>query len=307
MKTILRLLMFFTITLSIFAQSDGTIISTKKVQFPPYENIKDIRFYYSKPDYENAVNDQNLQIEKIYYYSDGLKVVAYMGRPVNVENNKFPVVIFNRGSFIRNDIAFVHAALFKKFVDNGFIMIAPAIRQSEGGEGIDEMGGKDVDDVMNILPLISSLGYADTSNIFMYGESRGGMMTLQVLRNGFPLNAAATVGAFTDLKMLVKSSPNMKAVAEKIWPDFKENKEKIYKPRSAVLWADKINAPLLTMQGNKDQQINPEQSLILAGKLQTLGKSYQLIIIDGGNHTLSGKNTNKRDYEIISWFKEHLK
>jgi hypothetical protein len=63
----------------------------------------------------------------------------------------------------------------------------------------------------------------------MYGESRGEMMTFLAMREDFPLKAAATVGAFTDLGFFIKDNPGMESVSEKIWADYKENKEKILK------------------------------------------------------------------------------
>jgi dipeptidyl aminopeptidase/acylaminoacyl peptidase len=305
MKILITLFVCFTNIGSCIAQSNGHIISTSKVQFPSYESVKGIDFYYSKPVYEKAILNPKLKIEKIYYISEGLKVAAYLARPQEINNQKLPIIIFNRGSVIRNDIAYVHAPLFEKFVDSVFLVLAPALRQSEGSEGQDEVGGKDVNDIMNTVPLLSSLPYADTSRIYMYGESRGGMMTLQAIRENFPLKAAAIVGAFTDLALFIKDTPGMESVSKQIWSDYQENKEKILKRRSAIHWAEKINTPLLIMNGNKDPQVKPQHSFYLAEKLQTLGKKYQLIIYEGGNHILSGMLTEERDRQIISWFKRH--
>ena len=47
---------------------------------------------------------------------------------------------------------------------------------------------------MRTLSIIKSLEHAHTENIFMYGESRGGMMTYQAIRERFPLRAAAVFG-----------------------------------------------------------------------------------------------------------------
>jgi dipeptidyl aminopeptidase/acylaminoacyl peptidase len=289
-----------------FGQKNGTIIKRANVEYPEYDKIEGIDFYYTKNAYEKALKNKNIVTEKIYYLSDGLKVVAYLARPAEIENKKLPVIIFNRGSYIRNDIAYVHAPLFEKMIDSGFIVIAPALRQSEGGEGTDELGGKDINDVMNLIPLISSLNYADTAQLFMYGESRGGMMTFMAMRENFPLKAAATVGAFTDLGLFIKDNPGMESVSKKIWVDYKETKEKIFERRSAVNWVKKLNTPLLIMNGNNDYQVKPRHSLNLAERMQVSGKKYQLIIFDGGNHILSGIHTEERDLQIIKWFKKHL-
>lgn len=74
------------------------------------------------------------------------------------------MIIFNRGSFVRNDIAYVHAPLFQKLVLEGFMVIAPALRQSEGGEGKDELGGNDIHDIMNIKPLLEKLSNVGQNN-----------------------------------------------------------------------------------------------------------------------------------------------
>ncbi len=60
------------------------------------------------------------------------------------------------------------------------------------------------------------------------------------------------------------------------------------------------------MNGGNDPQVKAEHSLYLAEKLQALGKSYQLIIFEGGNHILSGGLTEERDRQIINWFKKHF-
>jgi dipeptidyl aminopeptidase/acylaminoacyl peptidase len=289
------------------AQTNGKIVATGPVSYPAYDQVQGIDFYYTKAQYDQAIGDTAIKTEKVTYISDGLKVIAYLARPKVTTSKKLPVIVFNRGSYIRNDIAYVHAALFEKLVDSGFVVIAPALRQSEGGEGKDEMGGNDLDDIMNLAPLLNSLSYADTSNMFMYGESRGGMMTLQAVRDRFPLRAAATVGAFTDLGMFEKDNPGMESVSLQIWPDYKENQVNIFKRRSAVDWADKLNTPLLIMDGGSDPQVKPEHGMYLAEKMQALGKKYQLVILEGGNHILSGRSMDERDRQIIAWFKKYLK
>jgi dipeptidyl aminopeptidase/acylaminoacyl peptidase len=290
-----------------FSQDSGQIIASSPVAYPGYESVKNISIYYDKNDYLKATTDKHLATQKITYYSDSLKVVAFITAPKQpVQAKKYPVIIFNRGGYIRNDIAFVHAPLFKKLVDSGFIVIAPALRQSEGGEGKDEMGENDLHDVWNILPLIKRLTYADTSNLFMLGESRGGVMSLQLLKERFPVKAAAITGAFTDFELYLSQNPGLEKLCLQIWPDFDKQKETIFRQRSAVQWANEINVPLLVMAGSLDKSVNPGHSLDLAAQLNKFHREYQLLILNNGNHILSGNNLNKRDTEIINWFKKYL-
>ncbi len=72
---------------------------------------------------------------------------------------------------------------FYEFVSNGFVVVASQYRGADGGEGKEEYGGADIADVLNLIPLAKSLGYADMKNVFMFGNSRGGMMTYLALKN----------------------------------------------------------------------------------------------------------------------------
>lgn len=132
-------------------------------------------------------------------------------------------------------------------------------RQSDGGEGRDEIGGADVSDLMNVIPLVKSLGFIDVNNLFMYGESRGGMMTYQAIKRDFPVNAAAVFGAFTDLEALIASHPEVypPAMLKQIWPDFETRRNEVIKTRSAIYWPEQLDVPILIMQGTNDQSVSP--------------------------------------------------
>ncbi len=287
--------------------NDGAIVERKKYSFPPYEQAKGIEKICSKEEYDRAIKDSRYELEKLIYLSQGLKVVAYLYRPKNIEGQKLPTIIYNRGSYVREDIAYELAPFFHRLAADGFVILAPLYRGSDGGEGHDEMGGADVNDLMNVLPLAKSLGFIDTTNLFMYGESRGGMMTFQAIRNGFPINAAAVFGAFTDLESLINSDPNRyQQMIKVIWPDFESRKEEIIYTRSAIKWPEKINIPLLVMHGGADKSVDPVHSLNLAQQLQKLGKKYELLIYAGDNHILS-RNQEDRDRRALGWFKKHIK
>src|SRR5687768_419653 len=226
MKSIALFIYSFVFATS-FAQPDGAILNQKPVIFPAYSAVQDISWYYSESEYQSAISDKKISFEKLTYSSDGLKVIAYLITPVEKSPKKYPVVVFNRGSYIRNDIAFVHAPLFHMFVNSGFIVIAPALRGSEGSEGKDELGGSDIADVMNISKVLSELKSADVENVFMLGESRGGIMTFQAIKNKFPMRAAATVGAITDLSAYVNEQRWEEKTLTSFWSDYSVNKAQI--------------------------------------------------------------------------------
>jgi dipeptidyl aminopeptidase/acylaminoacyl peptidase len=286
---------------------DGKILEREKYQFPAFENVKGPDRSFSKQEYTRAVNDAAFEMERLKYSSDGLAVAAYLYKPRNTNGKKYPLIIYNRGGYIQGNIGYELVPMFRRLALEGFAVIAPLYRASDGAGGKDEVGGDDVNDLMNIAPLARLLDFVDAKNVFLYGESRGGMMSLQAIRSGFPANAAATFGAFTDFEALIAANPNLyQPLIKTIWPDFDVRKEEIAKRRSAIQWADKINTPLLLMHGGADRSVDPMQTINLARELQRLGKAYELVIYNGDNHTLQ-QNQLGRDAHAVRWFKKHLK
>jgi dipeptidyl aminopeptidase/acylaminoacyl peptidase len=280
--------------------NDGTLLEAQSYSFPAYDKTEGIEFYSSRPEYEGAVADKQFEFKKLRYSSDGLSVTAYLYKPTQTEGKVYPAIIFNRGSGPAGDSAPLLISMFHRLASSGFVILAPQYRGSDGGEGRDEIGGSDLDDVKNILPLAKSLGFIDMKNLFMYGESRGGMMTYQAIRDGIQINAAAVFGAFTDLEIMNKS-PYVQKIIPQIWPDYETHKEEIIRRRSAKYWPDRLSVPLLIMNGGADQQVDPIQPLQLAEQLQSLGKTYELIVYAKDDHFLE-HNRNDRDQRAIAWF-----
>jgi dipeptidyl aminopeptidase/acylaminoacyl peptidase len=255
--------------------------------------------------YEAARADRRFEMLRVTYRSDDLPVVAFVYRP-SAKGDPRPVVVYNRGSYVRQNAAHELLVPFHRLADAGFVVVAPMYRGSEGAPGRDEMGGADLADLMNIQPVIASLPYADSANVFLFGESRGGMMALQALRDGFRARAAAIVGTFTDLEQYAKEDPNVEALGPRLFADYETNRAAIIERRSALRWADRISAPLLIMHGGADTSVNPTHALQLAAALQRNGKPYELVIVAGARHVLDPFEA-ERDERAIRWFRRHMR
>ncbi|HKO56199.1 MAG TPA: prolyl oligopeptidase family serine peptidase [Thermoanaerobaculia bacterium] len=240
----------------------------------------------SREEYEKRRAYKGLECRRIVYASDGLRVAGYLWKPKETVGKQLPLVIFNRGGV--GDYGKLTpwrlSEGFYPFVSQGFVVLASQYRE----EG-DEFGGADVHDVLNLIPLAARLGYVDMNNIFLYGWSRGGMMTYLALKAGIPANAAAVGSGLSDLATTNYVSDDK------------------VRERSALAWPEQINAPLLILAGTADWRAKVgDQALPLAARLQKLGKPYQLIIYSGDDHGLS---LNKADAEqhVIDWFRAHVR
>jgi dipeptidyl aminopeptidase/acylaminoacyl peptidase len=239
------------------------------------------------------------------YWSDGLRVKGFLGRPT--EGTGLPAIIFTRGG--HGEFGELWGQHLIVFVEAGFVAVGSQYRGACGSEGFDEFGGADVDDVLNLIPLLKGLPYVDPKRIGMFGGSRGGMMTYlalkqETLRGTHDIKAAATVGGMADLTRTMWEGPGFMPVLLRLIGKGPNEAPEAYQERSAVFWPDLMNAPLLIQHGEDDTQVPVEQSQQLAELLAKAGKTVKLITYPGDDHGLSAHRYGAR--EILAWFQRYL-
>jgi dipeptidyl aminopeptidase/acylaminoacyl peptidase len=291
-----------------FGQQTEAIIDQKPCILGPYEEQPGFtRRFYSKEDYDHAKSSPLTECFRIEYRSDGLRVVGYLVRPRDLASRRFPVIIFNRGGFLeRGKIESFHLVDFTRLSEEGFVVLASQYRGNDGGEGREELGGADLDDVSNLLETAKSLPYADTTNIFMYGVSRGGMMTFLAMKRNLPIRAAAVVGAVYDLAAFGARAPGVLADAAKLIPDYAQRGIAALQERSVIHWPDAVNAPLLILHGANDEEVPATEALAFATKFSTLKQPYEVVVYAGDVHEVVA-NRRDRDSRIAAWFKRYIR
>ena len=121
-------------------------------------------------------------VEKIIYTSDGLKVSGYIAYPKD-DSKKYPCIIWCRGG-IGNAGAidkFTARGIYGQLASWGYCVFASQYRGNDGGEGHDDFGGDDLNDVLNLIPLADEIPQANKDVWGIEGWSRGGMMTYLTL------------------------------------------------------------------------------------------------------------------------------
>jgi dipeptidyl aminopeptidase/acylaminoacyl peptidase len=280
------------------------IREVRPVVLPAYDAYPRIALYAPTPaEYAQAVGDRDFVMEKVTYRSDELDVYAYLYRPASPpKDRRLPVVVFNRGSYVRDDFSPEVLMLGNRLAREGYLVVAPMLRGSGGAQGHDELGGADLHDLFNVVAVVREIPYADPTRLFLYGQSRGGIMSLLAVKHGFPARAAAVFGAVTDLASYLSADRPDRRLAATIWPGFPANEAEIFESRSAIRWPERIDVPVLLMNGGADPQVSPLHAIELAAALQKLGKRYELKIFYGDNHMLTAR-ARERDEDAVRWFR----
>ena len=231
-----------------------------------------------------------VEVSSITYLSDGLRVKGYLAAPR--KGSRLPCVIYNRGgnrSFGALNDAGALLAL-GRLASWGYVVAASQYRGNEGGEGQEEFGGADVNDVLNLIPLLEKQPRADASRIGMLGASRGGMMTYLALARTDRIAAAIVVNGVSDLIDLGRRHPDMESVYATLIPGYPEEGTGGLEKRSAIRWAERLPraTPLLIQHGAADERVDPSQALAMAGRLVETGHTIRFVLFEGGDHSIKG-------------------
>lgn len=279
------------------AQADGTLLARREcAPLQPFAQVEALARATRRPVPPAALYrrlEREVVCERLEYASDGLRVVAILVRPAR-PTRPMPVLIYNHGGSAAEG-ALPEAVLWDqaRWVADGFLYLAPQYRGGGGSQGEDEYGGADVHDVVNLYPLLRTLPYADTANVFLWGHSRGGAMTYLALRAGMPVRAAAVTAGVADFTGRLRRripSDSARAAAER--------------DRSALAWPERLTAPLLLMHGDADPVVPVESSRRLAERLAGLGREHALVVYPGGDHNLTGHGDDVLR-RVAAWFRRH--
>lgn len=272
-------------------------------------------FLRSNPKSRYEEFKAQLDCEWFDYSVNDLLIRGFVVRPKRQGKSVYPVIIFNRGG--NGDFGAVTPGyLFQRIfpiASDGFIVIGSQYRgvhykdSPSRAVGSDEFGGKEIDDVLKLLPLIDSMPEADRRRIGIWGWSRGGIMAFLSARLSARFSALAAVASPGDLLQELELRPEMENVYSQLIPNYKDEKVPALLARSplSIIEHLPLKLPILLLHGQADQKVPASSALSMASKLQALNRPYKLIIYENGTHELTGLD-NEVIREISSWFKTKL-
>lgn len=255
---------------------------------------------WGKEAFENSI------VERITYLSEGLKVKGYIAYPKDT-SKKYPCIIWCRGGIGNNGAidTFTARGIFGQLASWGYCVFASQYRGNAGGEGYDEVGGNDVNDILNLIPLADELPQADSNAWGIEGWSRGGMMALLTLQKNYNFKCAVLVGAISNVEEYANTNSKLKTYYENLIG--KERFEKELQKRSAINFVSELpKIPYHLVHGAEDETVSSTQSIELANKFNEYNIPHKLVLPQNGDHFLR-KNRKEVDGLRREWYEKYLK
>lgn len=241
-----------------------------------------------------------------YAAGDGTAIPGYLTLPPGKESARgLPAVVLPHGGpSARDEWGFDWLAQF--LAHEGYAVLQPNYRGSSGfGDAwLHENGFKSwktsIGDVTDAAKWLVAQGIADADRLAIVGWSYGGYAALQsgVTEPGL-FKALVAIAPVTDLAMLkseARDYTNARLVADEI------GSGPHVEAGSPLQNVERIQAPVLMFHGDLDLNVGIRQSRSMDAKLRAAGKSSELVVYEGLEHSLVDSDARTQMLDRIAAF-----
>lgn len=224
-----------------------------------------------------------------YYGAERELSVTEIARPVARETlappgpDKWPVFVYCRGGI--GNVGKVKTEWLERFSRHGHVVFAPCYRGGEGGEGRDEFGGNEQEDVASAIRFLRSLPFVDRDRVSVMGFSRGSVNAARAAAE-MPeeTNRLVLWSGVSDLAVTYEERVDLRRMLKRVVGGSPAKSPEAYRSRSPVSYASRIRCPVLVIHGTDDQQVEFSHGLRIFGRLRESGASVEMFTYEGYGH-----------------------
>jgi dipeptidyl aminopeptidase/acylaminoacyl peptidase len=234
---------------------------------------------------------------------DGLAIPAYLLRPAGASGKRVPLVVLVHGGpwqrVVWSDLDASEDLLRAQFLANrGYAVLVLNYRGSTGygraftTAAVGEMGGKMQDDLVDGVRWAVERGIADPTRVAVFGHSYGGYASVMALaQEPQRFSCGIDIAGPTDLARLIERFPPYWELELDHWyryvgdPAVAVDRERMQQA-SPLFVAQKIEDPLLVIQGDRDVRVPADQSTRLVDALRRHGTPVEYLALPDMGHSL---------------------
>jgi dipeptidyl-peptidase-4 len=241
--------------------------------------------------------------------SDGALLYARLIKPAGfTPGKKYPAIVMIYGGPHSQNVRDIWsgASWDQALAARGFVIWQVDNRGSSGRghrweSGIfRNFGAKELEDQVEGVRYLESLGFVDSARIGIHGWSYGGFMTLYALCNAPGVFRAGIAGApVTDWR-------NYDTIYTERYMGLPQENRDGYRRSSVVEKAGDLTAKLLLVHNFGDDNVHFQNTLQMADALEKAGKQFELMVYPQKTHGVSGPVRKQMLEGMTQFFEKHL-
>jgi len=163
-------------------------------------------------------------------------------------------------------------------------------------------GERDVQDCIAAARYLAEAGRVDAKRMVIRGGSAGGLTVLRALQTSDQFATGTSLYGVTDLAALAGDTHKFESrYIDGLVGEYPKDKA-IYDQRSPINHPDKLNCPLLVLQGDEDKIVPPSQSAAIIDAVAKKNLPHAYVLFEGEQHGFRKAENIVRAMEIELWF-----
>lgn len=193
---------------------------------------------------------------------------------LSILSRKWPVLIYCRGGM--GKIGSVKTSWLEQFARYDTVVFAPCYRGNEGGEGRDEFGGADQEDVFSAYRLLQSLPFVEKTQISVMGFSRGSINATQTATQMPDVHRLIIWSGVSDLAQTYEERITLRRMLKRVLGGTPARLPEAFASRSPIVLASRLHCPVLIIHGTRDEQVDYSHGSKMYERLMELGLPAEL-------------------------------